>query len=74
MGGGDHAGSESGEDFEYVSAPSNLLGLARGQKAFLNSSRRIMKARDPLSYPHFIPSSLPFLTHIWHTGTCSARN
>lgn len=44
----DDLDSESEEDYEYVSAPSNLFGLARGQKAFLNSSRRILKGRDSL--------------------------
>ena len=55
------SGSESDEDYKYVSVPSNLRGVARGQKALLNSTRRILKSQDPLTKPHvYVPHVINF--------------
>ena len=41
-------GDESEEEFEFVSVPPDLRGVARAQRAFLDDSRRIFKGRDEL--------------------------
>ena len=42
------ADSDSDEEFTYVSVPKKARGIARAQAGFLDASRRILKARDPL--------------------------
>ena len=45
---GEDDGEESEEEFEFVSTPSDLRGVGRAQRAFLDESRRILKGRDEL--------------------------
>ena len=41
--------SDSDNEFEYVSAPKNLRGVARAQKAFLEERRGIYKRNDDIT-------------------------
>ena len=42
-------GDASDQEFEFVSVPSDLRGVARAQRAFLDETRKILKGRDGLS-------------------------
>ena len=42
-------GDVSDEEFEFVSIPSDLRGVARAHRAFLDETRMILKGRDGLS-------------------------
>ena len=41
--------SDSDDEYEFVSVPENLRGVARGQKGFLEEARRIFKGRNKLA-------------------------
>ena len=43
------SGSESEEEFQYVSVSRNLRGVARGQRGMLEDSRRVFKGEDSLA-------------------------
>ena len=48
--------SDSEEEFEFVSTPQKIRGVARGQKGFLEEARKLVKSKNALA-EYFISRS-----------------
>ena len=56
--------SDSDEEFEYVSTPEKIRGVARGQKGFLQEARKLVKSKNALAEYFINRSGCPNLIRL----------